>query len=142
MPDAAVPSNLRFALAAARPDWSFVMIGPVVKINPESLPRLPNIHWQGGKTYAELPRYLAGWDAGFMPFALNESTRFISPNKTPGFLTWAEMQRLIAAAIRGRVRPVARGAAKVETVGRVRSARCQRGLCRQRSGGATGEPAW
>jgi UDP-galactopyranose mutase len=74
------------ALAAARPDWSFAMIGPVVKIDPASLPRLPNIHWLGGRTYAELPRYLAGWDAGFMPFALNESTRFISPTKTPEFL--------------------------------------------------------
>ncbi len=74
------------ALAAARPDWSFVMIGPVVKIDPADLPRLPNIHWLGGRSYKELPGYLAGWDAGFMPFALNESTRFISPTKTPEFL--------------------------------------------------------
>ncbi|MCB4820191.1 glycosyltransferase [Roseicella aerolata] len=74
------------ALAAARPDWTFAMIGPVVKIDPEGLPRLPNIHWLGGKRYAELPHYLAGWDAGFMPFARNESTRFISPTKTPEFL--------------------------------------------------------
>jgi UDP-galactopyranose mutase len=29
---------------------------------------------------------LAHWDLGFMPFALNESTRFISPTKTPEFL--------------------------------------------------------
>jgi UDP-galactopyranose mutase len=62
------------------------MIGPVVKIEPEALPRLPNLHWLGGKSYAELPAYLSGWDAGFMPFALNESTRFISPTKTPEFL--------------------------------------------------------
>jgi UDP-galactopyranose mutase len=74
------------ALATARPDWSFAMIGPVVKIDAGSLPRQPNIHWLGGKRYAELPRYLAGWDAGFMPFARNESTRFISPTKTPEFL--------------------------------------------------------
>jgi glycosyltransferase involved in cell wall biosynthesis len=63
-----------------------VMIGPVVKISPAALPRLPNIHWLGGKSYKELPRYLAGWDVGLMPFALNESTRFISPTKTPEFL--------------------------------------------------------
>ena len=74
------------ALAGRRPDWRFVMIGPVVKIAPESLPRLPNLHWLGGKPYAELPAYLSGWDAGFMPFAQNESTRFISPTKTPEFL--------------------------------------------------------
>jgi UDP-galactopyranose mutase len=74
------------ALAVAKPDWQFVMIGPVVKIDPASLPQLPNIHWLGGKTYAQLPAYLAGWDAGFMPFAINEATRFISPTKTPEFL--------------------------------------------------------
>ncbi|MDO9710775.1 glycosyltransferase [Paracraurococcus lichenis] len=74
------------ALAAARPDWCFSMIGPVVKIHPDTLPRLPNIHWLGGKDYAALPAYLANWDAGFMPFARNESTRFISPTKTPEFL--------------------------------------------------------
>ncbi len=74
------------ALAALRPDWQLVMIGPVVKIDPASLPRAANIHWLGSKQYAELPTYLAGWDAGFMPFARNESTRFISPTKTPEFL--------------------------------------------------------
>ncbi|MDB5374568.1 MAG: hypothetical protein JWP04_3210 [Belnapia sp.] len=84
--DERMDTGLVGALAAARPDWSFVMIGPVVKIDPAELPRLPNIHWLGGKGYPELPRYLAGWDAGFMPFALNESTRFISPTKTPEFL--------------------------------------------------------
>jgi UDP-galactopyranose mutase len=74
------------ALAALRPDWQLVMIGPVVKIDPASLPRAANIHWLGSKQYADLPAYLAGWDAGFMPFARNESTRFISPTKTPEFL--------------------------------------------------------
>lgn len=68
------------------PDWQFVMIGPVVKIAPEILPREPNIHWLGGKAYAELPDYIAGWDVGLMPFALNDATRFISPTKTPEFL--------------------------------------------------------
>ncbi|HEX8415091.1 MAG TPA: glycosyltransferase family 1 protein [Sphingomicrobium sp.] len=74
------------ALADARPDWQLVMIGPVVKIDPAALPQRANIHWLGAKVYAELPGYLAGWDVGFMPFALNESTRFISPTKTPEFL--------------------------------------------------------
>jgi UDP-galactopyranose mutase len=73
-------------LAALRPDWSFVMIGPVMKIDPADLPRLPNIHWLGGRGYKELPACLGAWDAGFMPFARNESTRFISPTKTPEFL--------------------------------------------------------
>jgi len=74
------------ALAEARPDWQFVMLGPVVKIDPADLPRHANIHWLGSKSYEALPDYLGGWDAGFMPFARNDSTRFISPTKTPEFL--------------------------------------------------------
>ncbi|MBU8536856.1 glycosyltransferase [Falsiroseomonas tokyonensis] len=74
------------AFAALRRDWQLVMLGPVVKIDPASLPQGPNLHWLGGRSYTELPAYLAHWDLGFMPFALNESTRFISPTKTPEFL--------------------------------------------------------
>ena len=73
--------------AEAMPDAHFVMIGPVVKIDPADLPRAANIHWLGGKSYAELPAYMANWDCGWMPFALNEATRYISPTKTPEFLT-------------------------------------------------------
>ena len=72
--------------AEMRPDWSFVMVGPVVKIAEEDLPRRPNIHYLGPKTYAELPAYLSGWDVALMPFAMNESTEFISPTKTPEYL--------------------------------------------------------
>ena len=72
--------------AEMRPDWSFVMVGPVVKIAPEDLPQRPNIHYLGGKTYSELPAYLSGWDVALMPFAMNESTQFISPTKTPEYL--------------------------------------------------------
>jgi UDP-galactopyranose mutase len=78
--------QLLSAVADARPDWSLVIVGPVVKISPEDLPSRPNIHYLGGKTYDELPAYLAGWDVALMPFALNESTRFISPTKTPEYL--------------------------------------------------------
>jgi glycosyltransferase involved in cell wall biosynthesis len=74
------------AIAALRPAWHFVMIGPVVKIDPADLPRRPNIHYLGGKDYKDLPSYLAGWDVAMMPFARNESTRFISPTKTPEYL--------------------------------------------------------
>ncbi len=73
-------------VAEIRPEWQFVLIGPVAKIDPSILPRAPNLHWLGAKQYGELPSYLAGWDVGFMPFALNEATRFISPTKTPEFL--------------------------------------------------------
>ena len=73
-------------IAAMRPDWSFVMVGPIVKIDPEDLPKRPNIHYLGGKKYEQLPAYLSGWDVALMPFAMNESTQFISPTKTPEYL--------------------------------------------------------
>jgi UDP-galactopyranose mutase len=75
------------SIADARPDWALVMVGPVVKIDPAALPQRPNIHYLGGKSYAELPRYLAGWDVALMPFAVNEATKFISPTKTPEYLS-------------------------------------------------------
>jgi glycosyltransferase involved in cell wall biosynthesis len=74
------------AVAALRPQWQLVLVGPVVKIDPRTLPAAPNVHALGMKQYAELPAYLAGWDVGLLPFALNDATRFISPTKTPEYL--------------------------------------------------------
>jgi UDP-galactopyranose mutase len=91
------------AVAQMRPDWQLVMVGPVVKIEQADLPRLPNIHYLGGKSYAELPRYIAGWDVAIMPFAKNESTRFISPTKTPEYL--AAGKPVVSTSIRDVVRP-------------------------------------
>ncbi|CAN5327191.1 glycosyltransferase family 1 protein [soil metagenome] len=73
-------------LSAARPQWQFVMIGPIVKIDPVTLPHAPNLHYLGSRGYDDLPAYLAHWDVALMPFALNEATRFISPTKTPEYL--------------------------------------------------------
>jgi UDP-galactopyranose mutase len=70
------------AVAQARPGWHIVLVGPVVKIDPASLPRRPNIHYFGQRSYDDLPRYLAGWDVCLLPFARNDATRFISPTKT------------------------------------------------------------
>lgn len=74
------------AAAKARPEWSFVMVGPVVKIADTDLPRAANIHWLGSKGYSELPAYAAGWDIALMPFARNAATDFISPTKTPEYI--------------------------------------------------------
>ncbi len=70
------------AVAAAHPEWQIVMVGPTVKIDPATLPRRTNIHYQGQRPYEELPAYLAGWDVCLLPFARNDATRFISPTKT------------------------------------------------------------
>ena len=69
-------------LAEADAGWNVVMVGPIVKIDPESVPRRPNLHWLGQQPYELLPRLIEGWSVGLLPFALNESTRFISPTKT------------------------------------------------------------
>lgn len=74
------------AAAAARPEWQFVMVGPIAKIDAHDLPQAPNLHWLGSKPYAELPAYLGGWDVALMPFAHNDATRYISPTKTPEYL--------------------------------------------------------
>ena len=73
-------------LARLRPDYQFVLLGPVVKIDLAQLPTAPNLHYLGMKSYDELPRYLAGWDVAMLPFARNDATRFISPTKTPEYL--------------------------------------------------------
>jgi glycosyltransferase involved in cell wall biosynthesis len=95
--------DLLRAAAAERPDWNFMLIGPVVKIDPATLPQGANIHYLGPKAYAELPDYMAGWDVALLPFARNESTRFISPTKTPEYL--AAGLPVVSTSIRDVVRP-------------------------------------
>jgi UDP-galactopyranose mutase len=90
-------------IAAARPAWQFVMIGPVVKIDPSILPQRANIHYLGSKSYKQLPFYLAGWDVALLLFARNEATRFISPTKTPEYL--AAGKPVVSTSIQDVVRP-------------------------------------
>lgn len=78
--------ELLSALAVARPDWEIEMVGPIVKIAPDDLPRHANLRYSGARSYAELPAMLAEWDVALMPFAINDATRFISPTKTPEYL--------------------------------------------------------
>jgi UDP-galactopyranose mutase len=90
-------------VASAQPDWQIVMLGPVVKISEDCLPRLLNIHYLGMKKYDELPKYFAGWDVGLLPFAINDATKFISPTKTPEYL--AAGLPVVSTPIRDVVRP-------------------------------------
>lgn len=90
-------------ISRQRPEWQIVMIGPTAKIDPASLPSRSNIHWLGRKEYTDLPKYFAGWDVALMPFALNDSTRFISPTKTPEYLCAG--LPVVSTPIRDVVRP-------------------------------------
>ena len=58
-------------VASQRPEWQIVLVGPVAASSPASLPHRPNLHYLGPRPYAELPRYIAGWDACLMPFVTN-----------------------------------------------------------------------
>jgi UDP-galactopyranose mutase len=89
--------------ARLRPEWHFIYIGPVVKIDPASLPMAPNIHWLGMQDYQDLPSFFAGWDVAIMPFAINDATRFISPTKTPEFLSSG--LQVVSTPVRDVVRP-------------------------------------
>jgi UDP-galactopyranose mutase len=98
--------DLLGGIADLRPGWSFVLVGPVVKIDPATIPARPNLHLLGMRGYDELPGYIAGWDVAMMPFARNESTRFISPTKTPEYL--AAGRPVVSTSIRDVIEPYER----------------------------------
>jgi UDP-galactopyranose mutase len=79
--DERIDFDLIDAVAAVRPDWQLVMVGPLVRVNRRSVPRRPNIHWLGQQPYQRLPHLLAAWEVALMPFALNDATRFVNPSK-------------------------------------------------------------
>jgi len=94
--------DLLGAVADARPDWRFVMVGPIVKISPDELPKRDNIFYPGAASYDDLPGLLAEWDVALMPFAINDATKFISPTKTPEYL--AAGKPVVSTPIRDVVR--------------------------------------
>src|SRR3954466_342060 len=89
-------------LARARPDWSFAMVGPVVKVDPNLLPHSPNLFWMGGRDYQQLPNYCAAFDICMMPFAMNASTQYINPTK--GLEYMATGKPIIGTPVRDVVR--------------------------------------
>ncbi|MFN7914305.1 MAG: glycosyltransferase family 1 protein [Vicinamibacterales bacterium] len=104
--------DLLAAVAAARPDWQLILIGPIAKVDPAALPRAANLHYLGPKSYSVLPDYIGHWDVAMLPFALNDATRFISPTKTPEYL--AGGLPVVSTPITDVVRPYGeRGLARI-----------------------------
>ncbi|HVX86931.1 MAG TPA: FAD-dependent oxidoreductase [Phycisphaerae bacterium] len=95
--------DLLAAMANAHPEWQIVMVGPVVKIDPADLPRPGNIHYMGQRSYTDLPKFLKGWDVCLLPFARNESTKFISPTKTLEYM--AAERQIVSTPIRDVAEP-------------------------------------
>jgi glycosyltransferase involved in cell wall biosynthesis len=100
--DERVDYELLRQAAAARPEVSFVIVGPAVKVDPADFPQAPNLHWLGGRDYAQLPHYCRGYDVCMMCFALNEATEFINPTKALEYL--ATGKPVIGTAVRDVVR--------------------------------------
>ncbi len=101
--DERVNLDLIAAVADARPHWQLVMVGPIVKIDPASVPRRENIHWLGQQSYDDLPAFMSGWDVCMLPFALNEATRFISPTKILEYMACGRPS--VSTSIRDVVEP-------------------------------------
>ncbi len=101
--DERLDQELIRAVAELRPDWHWIFVGPVLKVDPEKLPRSSNIHYLGKKDYKALPSYLSNWDVCILPFARNNATRYISPTKTPEYL--AAGKPVVSTSIRDVVRP-------------------------------------
>ena len=118
-------ADLIAAVADAAPDWQLVMVGPVVKIDPASLPKCANVHWLGQQPYEVLPHLVAQWDVCLLPFARNESTRFISPTKTLEYM--AAEKPIVSTPIHDVIRLYSDSVAIADTAGEFISA-CTRAL--------------
>ena len=126
--------DLLAAVADARPDWRFVMVGPIVKISIDELPKRDNIFYPGPAAYEDLPGLLAEWDVALMPFAINDATRFISPTKTPEYL--AAGKPVVSTPIRDVIRHYGRlEGVKIATTPEEFAKGCDEALALTRSDG-------
>jgi glycosyltransferase involved in cell wall biosynthesis len=79
--DERIDYELLEKLADARADWHVVMVGPTAKVDPATFPKRDNLHFIGGRPYAQLPALTKGFSVAMMPFALNAATEYINPTK-------------------------------------------------------------
>lgn len=111
--DERIDLKLIHEAALKLPNVSFVMIGPLAKIEESELPKEPNIHYLGMKSYDELPHYLKAFDIAMMPFALNDATKYISPTKTLEYM--AAAKPIISTKITDVVRDYSSCVSLIET---------------------------
>ncbi len=69
-----------------RKDWSLVLVGPC-DTDVSAISDLPNVHMLGAKQYADLPKYLRGFDVGIIPYRDSEITRNANPLKLLEYLS-------------------------------------------------------
>jgi glycosyltransferase involved in cell wall biosynthesis len=73
-------------MARARPAWSIVLIGQALG-DLSALAGLPNVHLLGQKRHDELPAYCKGFDAGMIPYRIDERMTFVNPLKLREYLS-------------------------------------------------------
>ncbi len=101
--DERMDRDLLAQVAALRPGYAFVLVGPTARIDPATLPQAPNLHYLGQKPYEQLPAFLANWNVAMMPLAKHPATRYISPTETPEYL--AAGRRVVSTSITDVVTP-------------------------------------
>ena len=77
--DERVDLDLVARMADLRPDWHFVMAGPLRGVASEALPLRGNLAWLGAQTYAILPHLQAHWDLCLLPFKVDVCARRAAP---------------------------------------------------------------
>jgi glycosyltransferase involved in cell wall biosynthesis len=108
--DERIDYDLLAELADARKDWSIVMVGPAIKVDPATFPQRKNLHWLGGRQYADLPAITKGFDVCLMPFALNAATEYINPTKA---LEYMAAGKPVVSTSLSEVRSNFRGVARI-----------------------------
>lgn len=73
-------------VARARPAWSIALIGQVL-CDVSAVSGLPNVHLLGQKRHDELPAYCKGFDAGMIPYRIDERMTFVNPLKLREYLS-------------------------------------------------------
>jgi len=74
--------DLVLAAAAMRPDWRFVLVGPIERaFVPDALFGRPNVHLLGRKPHETLPGYLKAFDVAIIPFKVDAVSATIYPLK-------------------------------------------------------------
>ena len=74
------------AVARARPAWSFALIGQAL-CDLSALRAIPNVHLLGQRPHEQLPAYCRGFDAGLIPYRIEDRVRFVNPLKLREYLS-------------------------------------------------------
>ena len=95
--------ELLYGLARRHPEWSFVMVGPLVSLHRhtrwvDGLNNQPNVHFLGSKPVDQLAAYNQHLDVCIMCYEISDYTNFIYPMKLHEYL--ATGRPVVASPIR------------------------------------------